>query len=128
MRTQRRGKSSGLRQRLFNQPLSAIPGELTFPRLSCKQVNYEMEASEETPALKRYHDGTRKDNKSTTNPFILMFEFFRAELDEHHDRRERVIKASRDITASSKKMFVLCPIELPVRTLTLNIRIFSMQR
>lgn len=34
-----------------------------------------------------------------------MFETFRAELDEHHDRRERVIKASRDITASSKKMY-----------------------
>ncbi|EOA81528.1 uncharacterized protein SETTUDRAFT_165971 [Exserohilum turcica Et28A] len=33
-----------------------------------------------------------------------MFEGFRAELDEHHDRRERIIKASRDITASSKKI------------------------
>lgn len=33
-----------------------------------------------------------------------MFEGFRKELDEHHDRRERIIKASRDITASSKKI------------------------
>ncbi|KAF6234756.1 hypothetical protein HO173_006976 [Letharia columbiana] len=33
-----------------------------------------------------------------------MFETFRTELDEHHDRRERIIKASRDITALSKKM------------------------
>jgi len=33
-----------------------------------------------------------------------MFEFFRAELDQHHDRRERVIKGSRDITALSKKI------------------------
>ncbi|KAH8144429.1 uncharacterized protein LAJ45_11597 [Morchella importuna] len=33
-----------------------------------------------------------------------MFNYFRDELDEHHDRRERVIKASRDITALSKKM------------------------
>ncbi|MCJ1390650.1 hypothetical protein MMC18_003511 [Xylographa bjoerkii] len=33
-----------------------------------------------------------------------MFSTFRIELDEHHDRRERVIKASRDITALSKKM------------------------
>ena len=38
------------------------------------------------------------------SPFMPMFETFRAELDEHHDRRERIIKASRDITALSKKM------------------------
>lgn len=36
--------------------------------------------------------------------FQSMFGEFRNELDEHHDRRERVIKASRDITALSKKM------------------------
>ena len=40
----------------------------------------------------------------TDNPFMPMFNTFREELDEHHDRRERVIKASRDITALSKKM------------------------
>ena len=34
------------------------------------------------------------------------FEGFRSELDEHYDRRERIIKVSRDITALSKKMFV----------------------
>jgi predicted translin family RNA/ssDNA-binding protein len=33
-----------------------------------------------------------------------MFETFRDELDQHHDRRERVIKTSRDITALSKKI------------------------
>ncbi|OAX80890.1 hypothetical protein ACJ72_04771 [Emergomyces africanus] len=33
-----------------------------------------------------------------------IFNIFRSELDEHHDRRERVIKASRDITALSKKI------------------------
>ena len=38
------------------------------------------------------------------SPFMPMFEQFRAELDEHHDRRERIIKASRDITAASKKL------------------------
>ena len=38
------------------------------------------------------------------SPFVPQFEFFRTELDAHHDRRERVIKASRDITALSKKM------------------------
>ena len=39
------------------------------------------------------------------SPFMSMFESFRSELDEHHDRRERIIKASRDITAASKKMW-----------------------
>jgi hypothetical protein len=34
----------------------------------------------------------------------LIFLTFRSELDEHHDRRDRVLKASKDITASSKKM------------------------
>ncbi|KAL8932432.1 MAG: hypothetical protein Q9216_006840 [Gyalolechia sp. 2 TL-2023] len=38
------------------------------------------------------------------SPFMPMFEAFRDELDEHHDRRERIIKASRDITALSKKI------------------------
>ncbi|PYH91225.1 Translin [Aspergillus ellipticus CBS 707.79] len=38
------------------------------------------------------------------NPIMSMFETFRDELDEHHDRRERLIKASRDITALSKKI------------------------
>lgn len=41
---------------------------------------------------------------SNTSPVMPMFETFRDELDEHHDRRERIIKASRDITALSKKM------------------------
>lgn len=38
--------------------------------------------------------------------YAAMFEGFRKDLDEHYDRRERVIKASRDITAASKKMLV----------------------
>lgn len=56
-------------------------------------------------AVKRGHDGTEKKNESLTSPFMPMFEFFRAELDQHFDRRERVIKGSRDVTALSKKMF-----------------------
>jgi predicted translin family RNA/ssDNA-binding protein len=43
--------------------------------------------------------------EQTPSAFAAMFEGFRKELDEHHDRRERIIKASRDITASSKKMY-----------------------
>ncbi|KKY17980.1 putative translin-associated factor [Phaeomoniella chlamydospora] len=33
-----------------------------------------------------------------------MFEEYRTELDAHHDRRERIIKVSRDVTATSKKI------------------------
>ena len=44
------------------------------------------------------------ENSIPMSPFITMFQTFRSELDEHHDRRERIIKASRDITALSKKM------------------------
>ncbi|KAG8979854.1 hypothetical protein FRB90_007870, partial [Tulasnella sp. 427] len=32
------------------------------------------------------------------------FESFRDELDQHHDRRERLIKTSRDVTILSKKI------------------------
>jgi hypothetical protein len=58
------------------------------------------------PAAKRSHDGVEKEQTSSTSPFMPMFQLFRTELDQHHDRRERVIKGSRDITALSKKMFV----------------------
>lgn len=44
--------------------------------------------------------------------FHDMFEGFRDELDQHHDRRERIVKASRDVTAQSKKMWVFFPIYL----------------
>ena len=55
--------------------------------------------------IKRSHDGLKSEIKpGFKSPYLPMFESFRAELDEHHDRRERVIKASRDITAQSKKV------------------------
>jgi len=63
------------------------------------------------PSEKRKHSTMANPNATVdpaapqrTSPFLPMFETFRAELDEHHDRRERIIKASRDITAASKKM------------------------
>ncbi|KAG8631326.1 hypothetical protein KVT40_000466 [Elsinoe batatas] len=52
---------------------------------------------------KRSRSETMEDPQSQS-PFLPMFEDFRKELDEHHDRRERVIKRSRDITAASKKI------------------------
>jgi hypothetical protein len=60
---------------------------------------------------KRTRDGDVVEKPQTgeqsSSPYMGMFEGFRKELDEHHDRRERIVKASRDITASSKKMYVL---------------------
>ena len=53
------------------------------------------------PVPDKGSDTTMTDS---AGPILSIFENFRDELDEHHDRRERIIKASRDITALSKKM------------------------
>jgi hypothetical protein len=63
-------------------------------------------------SVKRKHEGNMEGDGSSSaeepkSPFIPIFEIFRAELDEHHDRRERIIKVSRDVTAQSKKMSVV---------------------
>ncbi|KAI9872674.1 MAG: hypothetical protein M1830_001312 [Pleopsidium flavum] len=63
--------------------------------------------------VKRSYDGKASTDATTTSPFMSMFETFRNELDEHHDRRERIIKASRDITALSKKMVRQLKIDIP---------------
>ncbi|OJJ34487.1 hypothetical protein ASPWEDRAFT_173902 [Aspergillus wentii DTO 134E9] len=47
-------------------------------------------------------EGAGVDEPSVST--LSIFETFRDELDQHHDRRERVIKTSRDITAMSKKI------------------------
>lgn len=56
--------------------------------------------------IKHTWDGQDKnvEKSKEESPFMPIFDNFRNELDEHHDRRERIIKASRDITALSKKM------------------------
>lgn len=48
-------------------------------------------------------DVTMSDQSSQ---ILSIFGTFRDELDEHHDRRERLTKISRDITALSKKMYL----------------------
>ncbi|GAB0133227.1 hypothetical protein EsDP_00001639 [Epichloe bromicola] len=56
---------------------------------------------------KRDRDGNARSKPAGDLPrgrFHAMFETFRDELDEHHDRRERIVKASRDVTAQSKKI------------------------
>jgi hypothetical protein len=64
-------------------------------------------------AVKRDHQGNSRSHAGGSSStqhnaprgrFHDMFEGFRDELDEHHDRRERIIKVSRDVTAQSKKM------------------------
>ena len=52
-------------------------------------------------------DTTAKSAATMDEPstkILSIFGTFRDELDEHHDRRERIIKTSRDITALSKKI------------------------
>lgn len=102
-------------------------------------------------APKRRHDDTMKptpppssttaaatidpsaEPSASTSPFIPIFETFRAELDTHHDRRERITKASRDITAASKKVSVnpssqTRPPLLDQRTILTPHSIFALQR
>ncbi|KAL2757021.1 hypothetical protein ACRALDRAFT_1075741 [Sodiomyces alcalophilus JCM 7366] len=64
---------------------------------------------------KRDRDGNMRPKDSgkaapavAQSRFGPMFSQFRDELDEHHDRRERIIKASRDVTALSKKIIFSC--------------------
>ncbi|KAK3690141.1 Translin family-domain-containing protein [Podospora appendiculata] len=45
-----------------------------------------------------------KPKSIVRNAYTPLFEHLRDELDEHHDRRDRIGKASRDITALSKKI------------------------
>ncbi|KAF3069843.1 Translin-associated protein X [Daldinia childiae] len=60
--------------------------------------------------IKRDYQGKEKviDSKATKdmprNQYTSMFESFRDELDEHHDRRMKIGKVSRDVTALSKKI------------------------
>ncbi|TFY83727.1 hypothetical protein EWM64_g272 [Hericium alpestre] len=46
-------------------------------------------------------------SSSDGRPIHDVFEAFRNELDEHNDRRERLIKASRDVTIASKRVIFL---------------------
>lgn len=71
-------------------------------------VSEPISSTQQMPDKRKASEMDKSSEKPTsTSPFIPMFEHFRDELDEHYDRRERIIKASRDITASSKKMCVL---------------------
>lgn len=43
----------------------------------------------------------------SNNPVIAQFQIYSKELDEKHDRHERLVKASRDITIESKRIIFL---------------------
>ncbi|KJK67451.1 Translin family protein [Aspergillus parasiticus SU-1] len=58
------------------------------------------------PNNNNQHTTTTTTMAEQSTQILSIFETFRNELDEHHDRRERLIKISRDITALSKKMYV----------------------
>lgn len=54
--------------------------------------------------VKRDHTGEAVPVRGPPGRFQTLFEGFRADLDEHYDRRDRIGKASRDVTSFSKKM------------------------
>ncbi|KAI1341171.1 Translin [Xylariaceae sp. FL0016] len=59
--------------------------------------------------VKRDHQGKEKKQwpprePAPRNAYTSMFENFRDELDEHHDRRQKTGTVSRDVTALSKKI------------------------
>ncbi|KAG7128518.1 Translin-associated protein X like [Verticillium longisporum] len=56
----------------------------------------------------RPKDGGKPGPAIAESRFTPMFMEFRNELDEHHDRKERIVKASRDVTALSKKIIFAC--------------------
>ncbi|KAJ8973551.1 hypothetical protein NQ317_018396 [Molorchus minor] len=46
-------------------------------------------------------------NMEDDNPVILMFKGYSAQLDDKHDRYERIVKISRDITIEAKRIIFL---------------------
>lgn len=72
------------------------------------QLGTQQKTGLKMSGLKRDSRGNAKSGAAKSplvrNEYTPMFESFRDELDDHHDRRERIVKASRDITALSKKI------------------------
>lgn len=58
----------------------------------------------------KYNKNAQKRQKApvdTDNPILKAFSQIGTELDEKHDRHERIIKISRDITIESKRVIFL---------------------
>jgi hypothetical protein len=92
------------------------PRSTTLP---ARQQDQKLAEAVNMSAFKRDHHGNEKKHHDSghkkptgqhktvpvvRNAYTPMFERFRDELDEHHERKERIVKASRDVTALSKKM------------------------
>lgn len=81
------------------------------PHMENNTDNYSAGTKRSWEGLPLHNDGKSQRFSSTTMvesasfDVLSMFGGFRDELDQHHDRRERLIKISRDITALSKKMY-----------------------
>ncbi|KAL4962203.1 translin family protein [Aspergillus stella-maris] len=77
------------------------PSSATGTKRSWEGIPLRSDAPQPTPQT----SAAMAESTPTLNVHS-MFEGFRDELDQHHDRRERLIKISRDITALSKKMYI----------------------
>lgn len=86
---------------LKQQPKHLTPPEKTRPARHCTMSGLKRDWNGNA----KRRDGPRQSQKQAVrNAYTPMFEKLRDELDEHYDRRERIVKASRDVTALSKKM------------------------
>lgn len=85
-------------------PQTEVSNAMSNISITSDRTAKKVSMSDPMTGVKRHHDGAAKEKEVNASPFMPMFEAFRDELDQHHDRRERIIKASRDITAASKKM------------------------
>lgn len=89
-----------------NQHHLTVKAGLYFRQTATKHASTVVHCKSQM-GVKRSHAAMSapEGGETASSPFMPMFEQFRQELDEHHERRERIIKASRDVTAASKKMY-----------------------
>jgi hypothetical protein len=90
--------------RLRSKPYHAYLASASSMHSDRDLINIPIFTKAMNPNKRPRYDTAEMETSTQASPFMPMFEAFRNELDEHHDRRERIIKASRDITALSKKM------------------------
>jgi hypothetical protein len=67
--------------------------------------NYKRGNQFKGPRRNKNDEGTQTAGES--NPIVKAFREMSMELDEKHDRHERIVKISRDITIESKRIIFL---------------------
>ena len=77
---------------------SAIMETATFGRKRRRKNENNSEMSEETASKKPLKDAS---------PILQLFQSFQTELDSRHDKYERIVKCSRDVTIQSKRVIFL---------------------